>query len=62
MKLFCLRLKEAYCREKGKLNFSNFSQIGHTVFEILPSKDSVYFIVFANALIKLIRKLAKYAH
>ena len=38
---------------RTKTQFSNFGQIGHTVFEKLPLIDSLNFIVFANMLIKL---------
>ena len=31
----------------------------HTIFEKLPLTDSLYFIVFANILIKLMRKIGK---
>ena len=42
-----------------KLNYQlNFSQIGHKVFEKLPLKDCLYFIVFANILIKLMLLLS----
>ena len=53
MKLFCLRLN-------GKLNLILKFQPNRTyVSEILPMKDSLYFIVFANILIKLMRKIVK---
>ena len=63
MKLYRLRLKQALILQRErqiKLNYQlNFSQIGHKVFQKLPLKDSLYFIVFANILIKLMRKIGK---
>ena len=52
MKLFCLRVGLLQRGRQNLTSFSNFSQIGLTVFETLPLKDSLYFIVFANILIK----------
>ena len=49
MKLFCLRIKSSGPIAKSDIWF----------FEILLLKDSLYFIVFLNILMKLMRKIGQ---
>ena len=59
MELLWLRLEYAYCREKSILNIILKYEENWTVFEIWLLKVSLYFIVYANTLIKLMQKIGK---
>ena len=59
MKLFCLRLKYAYCKEKSKLNLILKFQPDQTYGFWDIAFENSYFIVFVNILIKLMRKIGK---
>ena len=62
MKLFCLKLKYTYYRKKSKLNLGlilKYQPNRTNGFWEIAVDYSLYFIVFANILIKLIRKIGK---
>ena len=57
--VFEIRIGLLQREKQTKLNSQIFGQIGQMFFEKLLLKDSLYLIVFANILIKLMRKIGK---